>query len=171
MYHFTHCHCEMVQLQIVNVKILIANVIRKFHIIAFKILGFCLLIIVPYCTAVAIGDFLEITASQLTYHGLCELNRIVRDGELCVFFRNNHFNTMLKRNVNHTLYIISPSFFPLFLSIPLQNELLLLVTDFGFLNELGHVWHILSDIDDSGSFLDANFKPFSNHTQPVTQNL
>ena len=78
---------------------------------------------------------------------------------------------MLKRNVSHALYIISPSLFPLFLSIPLQNELLLLVTDFGFLNELGHVWHILSDIDDSGSFLDANFKPFSNHTQPVTQNL
>ncbi|XP_019848833.1 PREDICTED: ubiquitin carboxyl-terminal hydrolase MINDY-2-like isoform X2 [Amphimedon queenslandica] len=97
--------------------------------------------------AIVITDFLESTASQLTYHGLCELNRVVSEGELCVFFRNNHFNTMLKRN----------------------NELLLLVTDFGFLNELGHVWHVLSDIDDSGSFLDSNFKPSSNLPQTVTQ--
>ena len=35
---------------------------------------------------------------------------------------------------------------------------MLLVTDFGFLNELGHVWHVLCDIDDSGDFLDANFQ-------------
>lgn len=34
----------------------------------------------------------------------------------------------------------------------------MLVTDYGFLNELGHVWHVLSDIDDSGDFLDAQFQ-------------
>lgn len=81
-------------------------------------------------------QFLENNASQLTYHGLYELNQTVQEGELCVFFRNNHFNTLLKRN----------------------GELMLLVTDFGFLNELGHVWHVLCDIDDSGDFLDANFQ-------------
>ncbi|NXP53082.1 MINY1 hydrolase, partial [Heliornis fulica] len=41
-------------------------------------------------------QFLEATASQLTYHGLCELTAAVREGELSVFFRNNHFSTMTK---------------------------------------------------------------------------
>ena len=35
--------------------------------------------------------------------------------------------------------------------------MLLLVTDLGFIKEYGHVWHILSDIDDSGDFLDTTF--------------
>ena len=35
---------------------------------------------------------------------------------------------------------------------------MILVTDFGFLNELGHVWHLLTDIDDSGDFLDTDFR-------------
>ena len=39
------------------------------------------------------------TASQLTYHGICELNSRLKEGELGVFFRNNHFNTLLKRKV------------------------------------------------------------------------
>ena len=41
--------------------------------------------------------------------------------------------------------------------------MLLLVTDLGFIKEYGHVWHILSDIDDSGDFLDATF-----HLLPVS---
>lgn len=45
------------------------------------------------------NNFLSTTASQLTYHGLCELNRVVAEGQLCVFFRNNHFSTMYKRKV------------------------------------------------------------------------
>ena len=35
------------------------------------------------------------------------------------------------------------------------------MTDLGFLNEYGHVWHVLRDIDDSGEFLDAGFQPSS----------
>ena len=51
-----------------------------------------------------IGEaFLEQTASQLTYHGLCELNLQLKDDQLCVFFRNNHFCTMLKLKVRGTL--------------------------------------------------------------------
>ncbi|XP_010021981.1 PREDICTED: protein FAM63A-like, partial [Nestor notabilis] len=38
-------------------------------------------------------QFLESTASQLSYHGLCELTGAVKEGELSVFFRNNHFRT------------------------------------------------------------------------------
>ncbi|CAI9722795.1 ubiquitin carboxyl-terminal hydrolase MINDY-1-like [Octopus vulgaris] len=46
--------------------------------------------------------FLEKTASQLTYHGLCELNSTVKEGELCVFFRNNHFSTLYGHKVSCT---------------------------------------------------------------------
>jgi hypothetical protein len=80
-------------------------------------------------------QFLEQTASQLTYHGLYELNHAIKEGELCVFFRNNHFNTLLKR----------------------KGVLYILVTDYGFLNEFGHVWQALVDVDDSGDFYGANF--------------
>ncbi|NXM28310.1 MINY1 hydrolase, partial [Oxyruncus cristatus] len=41
-------------------------------------------------------QFLEATASQLSYHGLCELTAAAPEGELGVFFRNNHFSTMTK---------------------------------------------------------------------------
>lgn len=44
-------------------------------------------------------QFLESTASQLTFHGLCELTARAREGELGVFFRNNHFSTMIKHKV------------------------------------------------------------------------
>ncbi|KAK7088863.1 hypothetical protein V1264_024945 [Littorina saxatilis] len=43
-------------------------------------------------------QFLDRTAAQLTYHGLCELSSTVKEQELCVFFRNNHFNTLLRHN-------------------------------------------------------------------------
>ena len=43
--------------------------------------------------------FLEETANQLTYHGLCELNAKLQEDELCVFFRNNHFSTLYKHQV------------------------------------------------------------------------
>lgn len=44
-------------------------------------------------------QFLETTAAQLTYHGLCELTAAAKEGELSVFFRNNHFSTMIKHKV------------------------------------------------------------------------
>ena len=45
-------------------------------------------------------QFLESTASQLTYHGICELNNEMVEGDISVFFRNNHFNTLMKKNVS-----------------------------------------------------------------------
>ncbi|XP_063482389.1 ubiquitin carboxyl-terminal hydrolase MINDY-1 isoform X13 [Symphalangus syndactylus] len=50
-------------------------------------------------------QFLETTAAQLTYHGLCELTAAAKEGELSVFFRNNHFSTMTK----HKDYLIALS--------------------------------------------------------------
>lgn len=44
-------------------------------------------------------QFLETTAAQLTYHGLCELTAAAKEDELSVFFRNNHFSTMTKHKV------------------------------------------------------------------------
>lgn len=46
--------------------------------------------------ALIIENFLERTASQLTYHGLGELNAAMSDGEIGVLFRNNHFSTIYK---------------------------------------------------------------------------
>ena len=43
--------------------------------------------------------FLENTASQLTYYGLSELVSNVREQELSILFRNNHFITLYKNQV------------------------------------------------------------------------
>ncbi|NXV60877.1 MINY1 hydrolase, partial [Molothrus ater] len=80
-------------------------------------------------------QFLESTASQLTFHGLCELTARAREGELGVFFRNNHFSTMIKH----------------------KGHLYLLVTDQGFLQEEGVVWESLHSVDGDSSFCDTEF--------------
>ncbi len=54
---------------------------------------------ISYFQGLLAENFLEGSASQLTYHGLCELNNAIREEELCVFFRNNHFGTLYKRQV------------------------------------------------------------------------
>ncbi|NWR81776.1 MINY1 hydrolase, partial [Centropus unirufus] len=82
-----------------------------------------------------LGWFLETTASQLTYHGLCELTATVREGELSVFFRNNHFSTMIKH----------------------KGHLYLLVTDQGFLQEERVVWESLHNVDGDSCFCDTEF--------------
>jgi len=80
-------------------------------------------------------QFLEESASQLTYHGLCELITSIKEGELAVFFRNNHFSAIYKE----------------------KKELFLLVTDQGFLKEPKVVWETLSSIDGDGHFVDEKF--------------
>ncbi|NXL11510.1 MINY1 hydrolase, partial [Mesembrinibis cayennensis] len=80
-------------------------------------------------------QFLECTASQLTSYGLGELMAAVREGELSVFFRNNHFSTMIKH----------------------KGHLYLLVTDQGFLQEERVVWESLLNVNGDNSFCDATF--------------
>ncbi|KAJ3593054.1 hypothetical protein NHX12_005392 [Muraenolepis orangiensis] len=80
-------------------------------------------------------QFLSSTATQLTYHGLCELTSAVQEGELCVFFRNNHFSTMIK----------------------FKGQLYHLVTDQGFLTEEKVVWESLHNVDGDGNFCDSEF--------------
>ncbi|NXT63008.1 MINY1 hydrolase, partial [Chaetops frenatus] len=90
---------------------------------------------VPSPAGLAAEQFLESTASQLTFHGLCELTARAREGELGVFFRNNHFSTIIKH----------------------QGHLYLLVTDQGFLQEEGVVWESLHSVDGDSCFCDTDF--------------
>ncbi|XP_056428403.1 ubiquitin carboxyl-terminal hydrolase MINDY-2 [Hyla sarda] len=80
-------------------------------------------------------QFLNGTATQLTYHGLSELTSTLQEGELCVFFRNNHFSTMTKY----------------------KGLLYLLVTDQGFLTEENIVWESLHNVDGDSNFCDSDF--------------
>ncbi|RWS13118.1 hypothetical protein B4U79_03794 [Dinothrombium tinctorium] len=80
-------------------------------------------------------QFLEKTASQLTYHGLSQLISNIKEGELSVLFRNNHFITLYKH----------------------KKELYQLVTDQGFLTESNVVWETLNNIENDGQFVDSDF--------------
>ena len=50
-------------------------------------------------TALVAEQFLESSASQLTYHGLSELSSQLKEDELVVLFRNNHFITLYRHKV------------------------------------------------------------------------
>lgn len=70
--------------------------------------GLILASVLTVCVAFAgfvAEQFLNNTATQLTYHGLCELTSAVQEGELCVFFRNNHFSTMTKYKVHPAFFV------------------------------------------------------------------
>ncbi|CAG8552220.1 11373_t:CDS:2 [Acaulospora morrowiae] len=85
------------------------------------------------------SHFLESNATQLTYHGLLTLSETLPPGNLCVFFRNNHFSTLYKHPKTSVLYI--------------------LVTDAGFVHERSVVWESLIDVDQNASeFVDGKFR-------------
>lgn len=81
-------------------------------------------------------EFLERTASQLTIHGLHELNSKIKDNEIGILFRNNHFLTLFKR----------------------EGEIYTLVTDHGYLTEDNIIWETLDNIEGAGRFFDSNFQ-------------
>ena len=90
---------------------------------------------------IVIEHFLNETASQFTYEGCHQLHQVMKDNQLAVFFRNNHFSTIFKRN----------------------GLLYLLVTDQGYLKVPQIVWEKVNDIMSS-EFTDAyfhNFLPFT----------
>merc|ERR1719312_2058141 len=86
-------------------------------------------------------QFLEESASQLTYHGLCELNTVMKEEQLAVFFRNNHFSTMYKQG----------------------GSLYTLVTDQGFLNNIDVVWETLENIEGASLYLLVTDQGFLNN--------
>ncbi|GJY23420.1 ubiquitin carboxyl-terminal hydrolase MINDY-1-like protein, partial [Tanacetum coccineum] len=86
-----------------------------------------------------IRDFLKSSASQLTIYGLFSLQEGLKERELCVFFRNNHFNTMFK----------------------FEGELYILATDQGYLNQPDLVWEKLNEVNGDTVFMNSNFKKFN----------
>lgn len=76
------------------------------------------LVPVPVPAGLVAEQFLEATASQLTFHGLCELTARAREGELGVFFRNNHFSTMIKHKVRPQTPPVPPPERPAGLTVP-----------------------------------------------------
>ena len=68
--------------------------------------------------------------------GLFKLHEDVRNNELCVFFRNNHFSTLLKRD----------------------GKIFLLLTDLGFEQQRNFVWEVLDGIDGDTTLATSKFK-------------
>ncbi|XP_048319865.1 uncharacterized protein LOC107405823 isoform X4 [Ziziphus jujuba] len=91
-----------------------------------------------------IRNFLKNSASQLTFYGLFCLQDGLKERELCVFFRNNHFSTMFKFN----------------------GELYLLATDQGYITQPDLVWEKLNEVNGDTLFMTGNFKEFKveNHS-------
>ena len=83
--------------------------------------------------------FLSDTASQLTYMGLLTLHHTLKERQLAVFFRNNHFATIFKYN----------------------SQLYLLVTDLGYQDQPNVVWECLDAVDGNTEYVDSSFKPSS----------
>ncbi len=86
-----------------------------------------------------VKHFLDRSGHQLTQHGLTVLHEYLRDGQMVVFFRNNHFNTLTKHD----------------------GLLYLLVTDFGYANVPTVIWEKLDVIDGDTEFVNEHFKPTS----------
>lgn len=89
-----------------------------------------------YREGAIINAFLNSTQSQLTAHGLEVLHKFIKEGELCVFFRNNHFSTLTKQ----------------------EGRLYILVTDIGYERERNIVWDLLANVDGSSIFCTGDFK-------------
>lgn len=108
--------------------------------------------------ALVIENFLERSASQLTYHGLSELITSMEDDEIGVLFRNNHFSTIYKVFLFQCAGCYNYANFKTITMLQHQKELLQLVTDQGFLGEPSVVWETLCSIDGDGQFVDSHFR-------------
>jgi hypothetical protein len=84
---------------------------------------------------IILQEWLQGSASQLSYHGLERLHAELSESELCVFFRNNHFATLTKH----------------------AGELYLLVTDLGYAREPLIVWERLNQIDGDSTLCTSSF--------------
>eukprot|EP00658_Telonema_sp_P-2_P015717 TRINITY_DN16070_c0_g1_i2.p1 TRINITY_DN16070_c0_g1~~TRINITY_DN16070_c0_g1_i2.p1 ORF type:complete len:458 (-),score=126.98 TRINITY_DN16070_c0_g1_i2:216-1589(-) len=79
--------------------------------------------------------FLETSSSQLTYYGISELHRFVKEGKSCVLFRNNHFSVLHKHD----------------------GRLFVLVTDEGYTYQPNIVYEELVEVEGDSDFFTADF--------------
>jgi len=82
-----------------------------------------------------VQEFLNSTSHQLTEYGLQQLHESIVEGELVVFFRNNHFSTLTK----HDGFMFN------------------LVTDIGYERERLVVWDLLATVDGNSCFYSGDF--------------
>uniref|UniRef100_A0A1I7WML5 Ubiquitin carboxyl-terminal hydrolase n=1 Tax=Heterorhabditis bacteriophora TaxID=37862 RepID=A0A1I7WML5_HETBA len=98
---------------------------------------------------VLLEEFLNSSMTQLTYYGLFRLMDTMRDNELAVLFRNNHFHTMLKR----------------------KDELFLLVSDSGYLKVPNVVWETLNNVEGNSVFVNSEFNSIVDETPSLSDYL
>ena len=89
--------------------------------------------------------FLSDTSSQLTYYGLVELYDNIKNNETAVFFRNNHFSTMFKKD----------------------DDLYILLTDHGYEKQNTIGWELLSEIDGNTEIVSPEFGDPNQYIQPA----
>jgi hypothetical protein len=89
-----------------------------------------------YEAALIMQTWLNSNVSQLTYAGLTQLSERIKDMELAVFFRNNHFSTIFKHS----------------------GRMYLLVTDEGYQDVPEIVWECLDDVAGNTQLVDHNFE-------------
>jgi len=95
-----------------------------------------------------IETFLEETSSQLTYFGIVSVHESLKERQVAVFFRNNHFSTILK----------------------FRGYTYILVTDQGYQSEPSIIWEYLNEINGDTDYYNELFeKPQINeqHYAPV----
>jgi hypothetical protein len=89
-----------------------------------------------------INEFLHRTASQLTYYGLSQIYATMREREIAVLFRNNHFSTLFK----------------------IDGDIYILATDVGYARNMHVVWEKLNEISGDTLYYDSNFNLATNAT-------
>ncbi|KAK0400401.1 hypothetical protein QR680_003476 [Steinernema hermaphroditum] len=87
------------------------------------------------CENKRLEDFLK---TQLTFNGLHDINQAMGNGETAVFFRNNHFSTIVKR----------------------KDNVYQLATDISFLHyqNANFVYEALVNMDGDTFYVDADFR-------------
>jgi len=90
-------------------------------------------------------QWLEETRTQSTPQGLRRLMETVRERELCILFRNNHFSTIFKHS---------------------SGGLCALLTDISFEDVDSAVWESIELDCNTGQILDAEFSKFREEKSP-----
>lgn len=83
----------------------------------------------------AIEKFLKLNATEITPEGCALLTLSMKEGEIAIFFRNDHYNTCIMHDLS----------------------VYLLVTDIGYIQQKDIMWTHLS-VDDIGDFYNDQFQ-------------